>query len=178
MRNTRAALTGAGALALLALLAGCSTPDDSPVPTLAEAPWICPGVPQTGVELALGGPAEVETTNSWEPGLGHATFQCFAERGDDARLMVTYGGPGSGPSPQDVRTGRGAVPISADADGEGWAEHAEGSSVATWQCGDNILRVGLVGPVDGRDGLTDVSNLLVSMLPWACEGEEVPALPD
>ncbi|MDC7120355.1 hypothetical protein OMK64_02265 [Cellulomonas fimi] len=175
MRRTPATLTG---LALALLLGACSTPDDSPVPTTAAAPWACPGVPQEGVDLILGGAAEdTETRNSWEPGLGHATFGCLADRGDDARLTVTYGGPGSGPTADSMKTMRGAVPITADATGEGWADQSDELNVAVWECGDNVLMVRFEGTVEGRDSLTDATHLLVSMLPWACDGAEVPGLP-
>jgi hypothetical protein len=49
-----------GVVVLAATVAGCSGPSLDPVPTAAAAPFLCDGVPQAGMALALGGP--VKTT--------------------------------------------------------------------------------------------------------------------
>lgn len=73
-------------------LSGCTGDDadtTTPVPEQAEAPYLCPGVPKAGADLATGGPQweDPDVTGEW--GDRNATFQCRVEGSDAASVSVT-----------------------------------------------------------------------------------------
>jgi len=171
-------------VALVAITLGaCTSPDPSPVSPTAAAPWVCPGVPRDGSELALGGDVTAETSGRWAaegPG-----FFCTVKREDssDGTILVMQGPVGSFASAgataelqlAAIKREEGAEPIDADATGEGYAFGAGVKPTAAWVCGERVFTVELVSvDVEGRDGVADAENLLVSMLPWACGDEEAP----
>lgn len=160
----------------LALVAACTGPDLTKVPDVAEAPYACDGVPRAGVELLLGGEATVDRTRgAWgDDGTG---FNCALSRGDAVVLVDAEDTVSSplGPTDADVlATMRraGGTAIEADAPGEGYVW---GEKYAGWVCDGRTLVVEAHRvDVEGRDLTADVTRLLESMLPWACEGEDAP----
>ena len=65
--------------------------------------------------------------------------------------------------------------IDADASGSGFL-FGDSKATAMWVCGNHVLAVELLDvDTQGRDRRADARNLLVSMLPWACGGDEVPS---
>lgn len=171
MRYARRAV--AATLVILAL-SGCTSPDLSPVPTTAEEPFACTGVPRGSAELLLGGAVDVESEyGAWGGDFGE-DFECTIERGD-ASVYVREEINGLG---EDQWEGfkTGGDPIEADAPGKGVIRPGEDSAWAGWACGRRTLLLSVTGPaIDGRDVREDTEALLVSMLPWTCEGEAPPA---
>jgi hypothetical protein len=158
-------------------LAACTGPSTDPVSTTAATPYVCSGVPRAGTELLLGGSATLDRTRgAWgDDGVG---FNC-AVKHDDAALLVNEEPSSSGGSwgvddatvLATLAQQANAAVIDADAPGQGYVF---GPSAA-WVCDGRFLRVESVDvDVDGRDVSTDVSRLLVSMLPWACGGAGAP----
>lgn len=152
------------------------------MPTTATEPYVCPGVPQRSAELVLGSDVEATSFGSWKPDVA-LSFTCVvaAASGGDARLKVLslpIGVIGEGGDEAVIQYlgGEDAVePITADAAGHGWVARLPTSARALWVCGDLTVQARLDdADVDGRDEADDVTNLLVSVLPWACEGEPVP----
>jgi len=176
----RASRTLVAGLALVAVLAGCSRPDTSPVPTTAASPYVCDGVPQEGAALALGGKASVQSqAGSWTT--DRPNFVCILDGSGDRGLQVDVVESGRiGATDQEaleeIRRTNDVDPIEADGPGAGFVTKPGAGTTAHWVCDGRYLQVSLDGdPVKGRDGDQDVENLLVSMLPWACGGEDVPA---
>jgi hypothetical protein len=160
-------------VAAVVALGGCSSPDTTAAPDVAEAPYACDGVPQRGVELALGGKGEPEQTGSWA-GRGPA-FSCIVRNGDPGpRVFVTYGDPSTFLSLEVAAEQQNAEPIEADVTGSGYV-FGGSKPTAMWVCDAHVLAVELLGEeTEGRDGRADAENLLLSMLPWACDGADVP----
>jgi len=153
-----------------------TAPDLSPVPQVAQEPYLCAGVPQQGAELILGGTVEV-TRDEGEWGSDHDSFRCTIERGEGAidvleepisRIPVT------GPQMflEEYRSSTAEEEFEADAQGYGFAS-TEGPAVAEWLCGDRHVRVVISRGVHGRDKKADVITYLTSMLPWGC-GDQAP----
>jgi hypothetical protein len=164
----------------LLAVAGCTGPDRTPVSRTAEGPWLCSGVPSTGIELALGG--EELDGDSGQGSLGWLDddFACTAEAGDSSILVrqMPVLNSGYGSTEQEVvdalESSSGGRRIDADAPGQGFLTET-GQPVAVWVCTGFVTRVSFFGePPKGRDWSQDAVNLLVSMLPWACGDEPVP----
>lgn len=163
-------------------LAGCSDQAPEPVSTVAAEPYVCDGVPSDGVRSLLGGEVEVEPEGAWgADGIG---FGCTIRPadGDGPTLMVIERGPG-------LFVGRGqdeqeeleqlmaqgdADPIEADVTGGGVVAGGRTDISAVWVCGERELSVELLRHPDAHDRREDVERLLISMLPWACGGADVP----
>jgi len=168
------------------LLAGCTSRDVStPVPTEAAAPYLCDGVPARGVALLTGASApKVEQTGGW--GRKDRGFYCFVTVEQDAGLFrgltvidqrvgaTIYGSAEAAQAELRATTGR---LITASAPGVGAVYGSrKGDLTAAWSCGDRYLEVMAKGVFDdGRGAEQDLSNLVVSMLPWVCGGEKAPA---
>jgi len=170
----------AAALSVLALLAGCSGPDTTAVPTEGAAPFVCDGVSARGVELALGGAAVAERTEgSWAEG---ERFSCAVtrEQGSGTIMVTSMPVDQSGTWGSDensiqstLASQGGAERITSGGDGIGYV-FAQGS--AGWVCSGRLTLVVLDDMSTAkRDQRADARALLVSMLPWACGGEKVPA---
>lgn len=163
------------------LLAACTGPSTDPVPTTADGPWVCDGVPRAGVELLLGGDGEVTSTGG-EWGDDVDGFSCIVEHPGGGSVIVSEEPTAwerfNASEDENVlgvlSEQGGAEPIEADAPGAGYVYDRPG---AAWVCDGRLLFVseGQDIDVDGRDVRDDLSNLLVSMLPWACDGASVPA---
>lgn len=166
------------------VLAGCSEPVDlSPVPTEASAPYACDGVPQRGPDLILGGPAPVKFpeqpgTRSEDP-----LWQCTFDNGDGYLVIRDELLTASGDFGRDEATAlrviesfRTAEPIEADFPGQGFIV----GSTAIWLCNARVVIVELISRPDDseRDAAQDVTNLLLSQLPFVCEGVEMPEAED
>lgn len=177
MRDSLAATALVG-VALTVALTSCTTPDTSPVPTTAEPPWACDGVPRTSVELLMGGPIAVDQGGGWEG----STMVCtiHGARGGGSSMTVTWdstrGRSGGDEIAAAVGGLEGAEEVISPAPGSGFVKEREDGAVAWWVCESTmvIVRPGLVD-VDGRNLVDDTRNLLVSILPWACDGEPVPS---
>ena len=171
------------ALAAGLVVAGCSGPDaTTPVPTEATDPYVCTGVPERSLELMLGG-AVMSTREYGTWGLEGRGFMCDIARVGDGRGVVLIEewdvGTKQGIEPEQAlemfALERDAASITAEAPGAGYAIGDEESGSAKWVCGERMLVVSTSGVRDfGRDQRADAEALLVSMLPWACDGEEVP----
>lgn len=169
-----------GAFLGVALVAACtSAPDAAPVPLDATGPFVCDGVPSTGVELILGGPVERESSSGrW----ADPRFGCIVHPTDGRASSVTV-------SYRDVSEGAewgdtdeavlrtlsaqgGATAFEADVPGAGYRY----GDTAGWVCSGRFLLVSALGETPpGRDWEQDVERLAVSLLPWACAGAEAPA---
>jgi hypothetical protein len=174
--RTLAALAG---LALVVVLTGCSRPDTSPVPTTAESPYVCDGVPLEGAELTLAGKASVDKqSGSWIT--ERPNFLCVLDGSGDRMLQIDVVesvriGPTDEKALEVIEKTNDAEPIEADAPGAGYVTKPGAGTVAHWVCDGRYIKVTFRGDdVKGRNGNQDVENLLVSMLPWACGGDEVP----
>ena len=167
-------------LVAVGLLAACGSPDDSPVPTTAAAPWACAGVPQDGVDLILGASATATTHGRWSDESG--SFTCTAKHEGSGTVLVIQdpvggfiGGVDAKSQLEAISREPDAEPIDADATGSGYVVGST-KPAAAWVCGERVLSVELINvDTEGRDGRDDATNLLVSMLPWACDGEAVPS---
>lgn len=179
--RSRGVVRGAGAVGVVALLlAACTGPSTDAVPTTAEGPWICDGVPRTGVELLLGGDAEVTSTGG-EWGDDTEGFSCIVEHPGGGSVIVseeptafeTFNASQDADVLGVLSEQAGATAIDADAPGAGYAYDYP---AAAWVCDGRLLLVteGQDFDVDGRDVRDDLANLVVSMLPWACDGASVP----
>lgn len=159
------------AVLAIAAVSGCTTPDTAPVPDVADAPFVCDGVPERGMELTLGGKVTAEQTGSWRA--DGPAFSCAVD-GGAGRVLVTYGDPTTFLSLDDASQQGGAEPLELDADGAGYL-FGGAAPTAMWVCGDRVLAVETFD-VDtrGREASDDARNLLASMLPWACDGEDAP----
>jgi hypothetical protein len=172
----RTVLVIAAALAL----GGCTGPSLDPVPTTATGPWVCDGVSERSAELILGGDADVEAThNTW--GDREGGFSCLLEHGGilgpsllvaDIPTGLMGWGATDGDAVDVMANKDGARKITAEFPGEGYVYEGD---TAGWVCDGRVVQVS-VGSVDvpGRDRDADVTNLLISTLPWACGGEEAP----
>lgn len=175
------------ALTALTALTGCG-PDQSPVPTEAEGPFLCEVVPQASVELMYGEQMEVrrEARGSWESEkLQCATTPVSSEYGNSG-VIINYGRNDffgayytDEESIVQILTRTASDPpervlnsIDADAAGIGysWASEDDPKAFgAVWVCDEHHLSVYADGSLaKDRDHLTDVENLLVSMLPKLC----------
>lgn len=68
-----------------------------------------------------------------------------------------------------------AMPITSTAPGSGHVKAREDGAIAWWVCGDTVVTVRPASvEINGRDLLEDSRNLLLSMLPWACDGVPAP----
>jgi len=171
-------------LCLLALaVSGCTRteelPDQAPVPTQAGAPFVCDGVPLKAIELILGGEVMLRRPGGkWDDQV--QGFSCsVSPRNGDGIVMVTatsIGLSGWGRNKQEVLQTLAAQPNATpiEAEGEG-AGYLSGGGNAGWVCGDRFILVEISAVhAKGRDKRADAQALLVSMLPWACNGEPVP----
>ena len=154
-----------------------TAPDLSPVPQVAQGPYLCGGVPQEGAELILGGTVEA-TRDEGEWGSDDDSFRCTIERGEGAIDVLEEpisSGPISDPQMflEHYRSSTAAEEFSADAQGYGFAS-VDGPAVADWLCGDRYLRVVISRGVHGRDTKADAIAYLSSMLPWGCGDTDPP----
>lgn len=173
-----------GVVVLVATLAGCAGPDLSPVPTQAAAPFVCDGVPQAGMALTLGVPVKAtQDVGAW--GDKSRGFYCAVKRQDGVRGAVlvadedlrdvapTHGEEGQRAT---LKSQANPAPIDADADGWGYVVGTGNEPTAAWVCNGRYITVDLVSvDVEGRDPRADAQALLVSMLPWSCGDQKVPA---
>lgn len=168
---------------LLLALGGCSGPDLSAVPTEATAPFVCDGVPEAGTALLLGGKvAQKQTHGRW--GDDGAGFDCVIEleSGGAGRVMViagevgvVFGATDEASSVEEFSKQGNATAIDADATGGGYVYGSGANLTAAWACGGRVVSVEIFdADVKSRDGRADAGNLLVSMLPWACGGQDPP----
>lgn len=179
----------AGAVVAGLVLAGCAGPDLSPVPVPGEEPFVCHGVSGRAVELMFGAPVgDVTDSGSWgfpRDRLGGAdAFGCNVdpEGRDDAALIIHFQPLAWGYWADTeenllayVQDRSGPRSIEASAPGWGYRWGEEDDVGAVWTCDDYALIVRAWGSLpEGRDRGEDVERLLVSMLPWACEGVEAP----
>lgn len=178
--NRRSLSTGTAGLILLTLVAGCSGPDLSPVPTTATAPYACDGVPRTSAELITGEPVTADVSNhNW--GDDQQPFLCslVSEHGlvqvEEAPVEQDSWGPTEASVIAAMQATTDDPPLQLDAPGTGytWGGHTAG-----WVCNGRVITVAIGDSVSGRDRLADATNLLASMLPWACNGEDVPEATD
>ena len=185
MRRVRAWVPLMVMCAVPGLLVACSGRDTTtPVPTEAQPPYVCDGVPRRGVELVTGAPdAEVTQEGQW--GSDDRNFYCRVVVEQDPglfrgltvaeqRVAVSIFGDAA-TAEEDLRATSGQV-IEADEPGVGAVYGStEGTVTAVWACEERVLWVEAQGVFDdGRVAEEDVSNLLVSMLPWVCGGQEAP----
>jgi len=153
-----------------------TAPDLSPVPQVAQGPYLCAGVPQDGAELILGGPVEV-TRDEGEWSSDDDSFRCALERGG-GMITVDESPISSGPIPdpqmflEEYRSSTVAEEFEADAPGHGF--YTQHPSSAEWLCGERYLTVTISGTAAGRDKKADVISYLTSMLPWGCGDQEPP----
>lgn len=179
----RGTARAAGPLTLLVVLgtAGCVGPSTDPVPTTAEAPFLCDGVPREGVEL-MTGLAEPEAEQAGDRSDPEARRGC-AVRDDDGETVLnvswrTIDGLGVGSPEEYLETLAGdenATPIEADASGGGYVIGPQDQPAGYWVCDDSRwLLVELFDGADGRDGFDDVARFVESVLPWTCGGEDFP----
>lgn len=188
MRALRVTAVGASVAGVL-LLGGCAAGADlTPVPTVAEEPFVCDGVQQAGAELILGGPvAAIHASGSWgvESGewTGNKWFGCLIEleTGGDPNIQIDSVPPDGagvwGTDPPTIRRSLSTQPdaheIVADAPGDGFTF---GDGAAGWVCADSFTLVVLDDvEATGRDRTADARSLLISMLPWACGGADAPS---
>jgi len=165
-------------------LTGCTSPDTTPVPTVAAEPWACTGVPMRAIELMSGREnLKAEEAGSWGE---EDEFHCRVLTQDDHLVLtVSYDFDPTGT----VGTEETELPLMADTEGSvaldggdtpggGYAYPASGGGAqAMWWSGQQWLAVTLERPAGGdRDPVADVSTMLVSMLPWAFGGEDPPQL--
>jgi hypothetical protein len=173
---------GSGLL-LAGLLCGCTEPVDlTPVPAEASGPYACDGVPQQGPELILGGPAPVDRPR--QPGTRRTAplWRCTFDDGERRlvvkdELLTASGdfGPDEESTLAFLRSVPGTQRVEADSPGEGFA----GESIAAWVCEGRIVTVELISkPIPERDAQEDVTNLLLSQLPFVCDGVEMPEAGD
>ena len=161
-----------------AVLSGCTgdgADTSTPVPEQAEAPYLCPGVPQRGAELATGADEwdDPDVTGEW--GDRSATFQCRVEAGEGTSVSVSQNfGDQAGPTEEALGEAAGTPVDGGDAEGVGVASADGDLVVARWRCGETFLEVQLAGLVEGRDGEQDAGRYLASMLPWACGDAPAP----
>lgn len=180
------ARSGGGVLATLGLclaVAACGGPDLDAVPTKAVEPFVCAGVPAGATALLLGGEVtQKRTSGRW--GDGGIGFDCVVElaSGDPGRVMVISGDVGIAFGTGDAATALAdfsrqadAESIDADAKGGGYVYGRASNATAAWVCASRVLSVeAFDADVEGRNARSDAENLLVSMLPWACGGDEAP----
>jgi hypothetical protein len=166
--------------AVLAVLTagGCTGPSQDAVPTAADSPYVCAGVQRRGAELALGGDVVADReSGTW--GGYPVGFNCAVDGPSGATILVNEKpseGSGWGSNDSEVLATLAeqgnAAKIDADAPGAGYAF---GGSSAGWVCDQRFVLVELLdAETEGRDHAADAERLLVSMLPWACDGADVP----
>lgn len=180
MRSRRRFARTLSVLSLI-VLTSCSKPDTRPVPVTAEPPYACDGVPRSSAELLMGGSISVDQIGGWDG----STMACgiHAARGGESSLTVFWdsmrGHRGEEAYADRFGGFEGAEPIIASAPGSGHVKALDDGAIAWWVCEGTVVTVGpdLVD-VKGRDLLADTRNLLVSILPWACDGQPVPLADD
>lgn len=164
------------------LLTACTGGAPTPVPREAGAPFVCAGVPSEGTALILGGDV-VQLRRHGEWGVDGSGFQCDVgpAPGGDALIMVEEWdvairlGTDGDSALKMLAAQTGATLIEADSIGAGYTSGSADEGSATWVCADRMLAVDLLGvQTAGRDQRADAEALVVSMLPWACGGEDVP----
>ena len=150
-----------------------TAPDLSPVPPVAQGPYLCDGVPREGAELILGGAVEV-TRNVGDWGSDERSFACIIERGEG--LITVYEEPIERSYPTVALWAdhnEGMEWFDVDAPGQGYVT-LDDPGVAEWACGNRLVRVVISSIAPGRDKKADVITYLTSMLPWACGDTEPP----
>ena len=167
-----------GVAACLLVVAGCAPSDLSdPVPTTAEAPFVCDGVPLTGLQRLTGIrdlTVEDDTAGPWDE-----DFLCHVYDGDHVVLWVSHELLiGQIPALEEqlarVRTRSGALQIVADAPGAGYVVSRRDETFARWLC-PNWWRTDVtVYATGGPDMEEDLARYMVSILPWACGDEDAP----
>ncbi|MBO3085525.1 hypothetical protein [Cellulomonas fengjieae] len=160
-----------GLVAAVLVLGACTSPDTTAVPDTADGPYVCDGVPERGVELALGGASEATQTGSWTA--DGPAFSCSVTR-DGGKVLVTYGDPSTFLPLEQAADQEGAEAIDADVDGSGYL-FGDSKPTAMWVCGERVLAAELIDvDTEGRDPRADARALLTSMLPWACGDADAP----
>ena len=178
--DARRVVTRAGAaLLLVGLLSSCTAKVDvTPVPTEASGPYACDGVPQKGPELILGGQAPVVRpptpgTRTTDP-LWRCTFDDGTRRlvvKDELLTASADFGRDEEAAIRVMQSARSGQPIEAPFPGQGYST----SGAAMWVCNGRVVLVDLISePIPERDARQDVTNLLLSQLPFVCEGVEMP----
>lgn len=127
----------------------------------------------------MGGSVTVTQAGGWE---GPTTMVCTIHRarGGESSMTVTWDSTKGSRGGEEIAAAvgglEGAERISSTAPGAGSVKEREDGAIAWWVCGSTIVivRPGLVH-VEGRNLVDDTRNLLVSILPWACDGEPVPS---
>lgn len=183
VRPTRSIRSVVAAVALGAVLAGCTNGSDEPVPTTAQEPFVCDGVPLEGARLITGesGIERESSGGSWNDMTD--PIVCNLQTADGPGVLTVSQEPLDWAGASDAETylktlaeKQDARQITAEADGGGYA-YPEGDDIASaqWACHDYRLTVTAYRLAGGdRDPLTDVSRYLTSMLPWACGGQDAP----
>lgn len=183
MRVSRALGACAGGTAVVGLLVGCSGGEPAtPVPTVAVAPFICDGVPLEGVQILVGEDLSVRVHGVWgadgggfgcivDPADGHGPSLMILERGRAGSI----GGEADDASELErLMEQAEAAPIVADFPGSG-VLFGPDKPTAVWVCDGRELSVEVFADDwEEHDRRPDAERLLISMLPWACDGQPVP----
>lgn len=185
----RVRLSAGVALMILSAAACTSGADtETPVPTTAETPFGCPGVPLRGAELMSGAEELSATDGSGRWGDDSGGFYCRLDDSDDdagihvQEMPLSHAFTGTAESVVDtMRRNAGAQRIDSDEPGQGYVwpsgERSSGGMVvnAWWVCDGRILQIDLyTRDFEGRDFLADLSRYVSSMLPWVCGDGDVP----
>jgi len=162
------------------LVSGCSSPDLTPVPTVAAQPFACEGVPGDSAELIAGETLEASGPHgTW--GDDDLLFGCSLVgehtlvQVEEMSVTISPWGRAEQDTLRAWESFADARALDLGAPGSGYVFGSREDFTAGWVCNGRSLTVTAAGdPVEGRDRAEDVTNLLASMLPWACEGEDVP----
>lgn len=167
--------------AALTVVAGCTAEAaQEPVPTTAESPFLCDGVPLLGHRLLTGAGNLSYAGDAFRP--WDDDVLCVAEGPGGESVAVSHQateGLGLGSVKEQVeelRAHTSATRIDADAPGEGYVIPDGEQPYGRWVCDDGTrTEVRLASsPPSGRDVSEDLSRYLTSILPWACGDAEAP----
>lgn len=170
----RRVLTG---LLIVVALTGCGEGSTEPVPTSASEPFLCDGIPLTGLQRMTGlDELSAEEITEWDD-----SYICRVQDEEGATAVFVDRDdqpvPGMG-SPEDqlaAALGSGGVEVTAPAPGRGYVR-SDGQIRARWACDDGVrTEIILQHPAKGREPTEDLSRYLVSILPWVCGDEEAPS---
>lgn len=172
-------------MALVSVLAvlsvgGCTASDlDKPVPTVAGPPFLCDGVPLTGLQRMTGIRdlvVDKSTQSPWGRG-----FLCEVDDADGFVATISRRdteGLGFGTPEEQVaelRANSRAVPIVADARGSGFVIADDSQPLARWICDDGVRTdVSLLKRPDSKDLEEDLAHYMISILPWVCGDQSAP----
>jgi len=174
--------TPVAVVAVVGTLAGCTSQsfDPTTVPTEAAAPYLCDGVPTTGLE-ALTGDDHLEASDD-PAGTWGKDFLCEARDGSSTKatvssLDVTSRGGGSVDDRiAELKSAPGAVVVVGSASGAGYVLPSGDQPHATWVCADGrVTEVRLFSSSDDDRLVEGLSRYLISVLPWGCGDATPPA---